>query len=220
MELFDALTLARLQFAFTVSFHIIFPAFTIGLASYLAVLEALWLVTGRGVYHLGLQLLEEDLRPHLRHGRRVGHRHELPVRHQLERVLRQGRAGPRPADGLRGADARSSSRRASSASCCSGMKRVGKGLHFFATLMVALGTLLSAFWILSANSWMQTPAGYAINAAGPVRARRLVGRHLQSVVPLPPGAHGAGRLSHHRLRGRRGRRLAPAARPRATRPRA
>ena len=47
---FDALTLARLQFAFTVSFHIIFPAFTIGLASYLAVLEALWLYTGRDVY--------------------------------------------------------------------------------------------------------------------------------------------------------------------------
>ena len=47
-----------------------------------------------------------------------------------------------------------------------GMERVGRGLHFFATLMVAVGTLLSAFWILSANSWMQTPAGYAINAVG------------------------------------------------------
>jgi cytochrome bd ubiquinol oxidase subunit I len=50
MELFDALTLARLQFAFTVSFHIVLPAFTIGLASYLAVLEGLWLVTGRGAF--------------------------------------------------------------------------------------------------------------------------------------------------------------------------
>jgi cytochrome d ubiquinol oxidase subunit I len=47
-----------------------------------------------------------------------------------------------------------------------GMQRVGKGLHYFATLMVAAGTLFSAFWILSANSWMHTPAGYAINAAG------------------------------------------------------
>jgi cytochrome d ubiquinol oxidase subunit I len=47
-----------------------------------------------------------------------------------------------------------------------GMKRVGKGLHYFATLMVAAGTLFSAFWILSANSWMHTPAGYAINQAG------------------------------------------------------
>ncbi|KAB2874607.1 MAG: cytochrome ubiquinol oxidase subunit I, partial [Bauldia sp.] len=47
---FDALLLARIQFAFTVSFHFIFPAFTIGLASYLAVLEGLWLWTGRSVY--------------------------------------------------------------------------------------------------------------------------------------------------------------------------
>jgi cytochrome d ubiquinol oxidase subunit I len=50
MDSLDALSLARLQFAFTVSAHIIFPAFTIGLASYLAVLEGLWLATGRHVY--------------------------------------------------------------------------------------------------------------------------------------------------------------------------
>jgi len=49
-ELFDALLLARIQFAFTVAFHIIFPAFSIGLASYLFVLEGLWLWTGRDVY--------------------------------------------------------------------------------------------------------------------------------------------------------------------------
>jgi len=47
-----------------------------------------------------------------------------------------------------------------------GLKRVGPKLHFLATMMVATGTLISAFWILSANSWMQTPAGYAMNAAG------------------------------------------------------
>ena len=47
-----------------------------------------------------------------------------------------------------------------------GRQRVGDNLHFLATLMVAFGTFISAFWILSANSWMQTPAGYAINEAG------------------------------------------------------
>jgi cytochrome d ubiquinol oxidase subunit I len=47
-----------------------------------------------------------------------------------------------------------------------GLKRVGPRLHFLATVMVAIGTLISAFWILSANSWMQTPAGYAVNADG------------------------------------------------------
>ena len=49
-EAFDAVLLARLQFAFTVSFHFIFPSFSIGLASYLAVLEGLWLWTGRQIY--------------------------------------------------------------------------------------------------------------------------------------------------------------------------
>src|SRR2546430_17713093 len=47
-----------------------------------------------------------------------------------------------------------------------GLERVGHRLHFFATLMVAVGTLISALWILSANSWMQTPTGHAVNAAG------------------------------------------------------
>src|SRR5438876_12270815 len=49
-EGWDAVVLARAQFAFTMSFHIVFPAFSIGLASYLAVLEALWLWTGREVF--------------------------------------------------------------------------------------------------------------------------------------------------------------------------
>ena len=47
-----------------------------------------------------------------------------------------------------------------------GWKRVGPGLHFFSTCMVAIGTLISAFWILSANSWMQTPAGFATQSDG------------------------------------------------------
>ena len=174
-----------------------------GIASYLAVLEGLWLVTGRNVFLAVFNYWKKIFAAQLRHGRRVGHRHELPVRHQLERVLRQDRPHPRPADGLRGARPPSSSRRASSGVMLFGMERVGKGLHFFATLMVAVGTLMSAFWILSANSWMHTPAGYAINAAGQFVPVGLVGRHLQSVVSLSPRAHGAGRLSHHRLRRRR-----------------
>ena len=104
MELFDALTLARLQFAFTVSFHIIFPAFTIGLASYLAVLEGAVAVHRArrlsDVFNYWMKIFAISLR----HGRRVRHRDELPVRHQLERLLRQDRPGDRAADGLRGAD--------------------------------------------------------------------------------------------------------------------
>ena len=95
-----------------------------------------------------------------------------------------------------------------------GMNKVGKGLHFTATLMVAVGTFISAFWILSVNSWMQTPTGWALNAAGQfVPARSWLDDHLQSELPLSARPHRARRLSHHRSGGRRGRRLASAQGP-------
>src|SRR5260370_41761961 len=61
-----------------------------------------------------------------------------------------------------------------------GLQRVGPRLHFLATVMVAIGTLFSAFWILSANSWMQTPAGYAVNADG-----QFVPAHWLKIVFSP-----------------------------------
>ena len=67
----DAVLLARAQFAFTIGFHIVLPAFTIGLASYLAVLEALWLATGRQVYRDVFQVLAAGVRRRVRHGRRL-----------------------------------------------------------------------------------------------------------------------------------------------------
>ena len=80
-----------------------------------------------------------------------------------------------------------------------GMKRVGTALHFIATLMVAVGTFISAFWILSANSWMQTPAGYAINADGQFVPADWWAMIFNPSLPLPPRPHGARRLPHHRL---------------------
>ena len=79
----DAFHLARIQFAFTVSFHIIFPAITIGLASYLAVLEGLWLKsknpTWRSLYHFWSKIFAVNFG--------MGVRETAPVRHQLERFL-------------------------------------------------------------------------------------------------------------------------------------
>ena len=164
-DLPDALLLARIQFAFTVSFHFLFPAFSIGLASYLAVLEGLWLKTGRAVYIDLFRYWMKIFALVFGDGRRLGHRHVLPVRHQLGGVLRQGRPGHRPADGLRGAD-RLLPRGRLPRRHAVRHEPGRQGLHFTATLMVALGTFISAFWILSVNSWMQTPAGYAVNAAG------------------------------------------------------
>ncbi len=95
-----------------------------------------------------------------------------------------------------------------------GMNRVGKGLHFAATLAVAVGTFISAFWILSANSWMQTPAGYAINAGGQFVPADWWAIIFKPVVPVPSGPHGLRRYLTTRAGGRRGRRVALAARTR------
>jgi cytochrome bd ubiquinol oxidase subunit I len=165
LEAFDATLLARLQFAFTVSFHFIFPSFTIGLASYLAVLEALWLWTGRSVY---LDLFKYWLKIFaLTFGMGVVSGIVMAYQFGTNWSVFADRAGPIIGPlmayevltaffleaGFLGV-------------MLFGMNRVGRGLHFIATLAVAVGTFISAFWILSANSFMQTPAGYTINAGG------------------------------------------------------
>jgi cytochrome d ubiquinol oxidase subunit I len=161
----DALLLARIQFGFTVSFHFIFPAFSIGLASFLAVLEALWLRTGEAVY---LDLYKYWLKIFaVVFAMGVVSGIVMSYQFGTNWAVFSDRAGPVIGPlmayevltaffleaGFLGV-------------MLFGMKKVGKRLHFFATLMVAVGTFISAFWILSVNSWMQTPTGYAINAQG------------------------------------------------------
>ena len=161
----DALILARAQFAFTVSFHFIFPAFSIGLASYLMVLEALWLKTASGLY---ANLYRYWLRVFaVVFGMGVVSGLVMSYQFGTNWSVFSTKAGPVIGPlmayevltaffleaGFLGV-------------MLFGISKVGKGLHFFATCMVALGTLISATWIVSANSWMQTPAGYAINGAG------------------------------------------------------
>ena len=99
----DPVLLARIQFAFTISFHIIFPSFTIGLAAYIATLLAMWLRTGQRALSIARAVLDQDLRRLVRHGRRVGDRAVLPVRHQLEPLLGRHRQRDRAGDRLRGA---------------------------------------------------------------------------------------------------------------------
>ena len=159
---FDPSILARIQFAFTVSFHIIFPTMSIGLASFLALIEAFWLKTkdplylqiykfwlsifamgfGIGVvtgivlsfeFGLGFSRFAEVAGP------AIGPMIALEVLTAF--FLEAGFLGI----------------------MLFGLHRVGPKLHFFATCMVAIGTLISASWILSANSWMQTPAGVALH---------------------------------------------------------
>ena len=161
----DALLLARLQFAFTVSFHIILPAFTIGLASYLAVLEGLWLYTKRQVYLDLFKFWVKIFAVSFAMGVVSG----LTMAYQFGTnwSVFSDKAGP-VIGPLMAYEVLSAFFLEAGflGVMLFGMNRVGKGLHFAATLAVAFGTALSAFWILSVNSWMQTPSGHGVNEVG------------------------------------------------------
>ena len=162
---FDALLLARIQFAFTVSFHFLFPAFSIGLASYLAVLEGLWLATGKGVYanlyRYWLKIFAVVFAMGVVSG--IVMSYQFGTNWSVFSDKAGPVIGPLMAyevltaffleAGFLGV-------------MLFGINKVGKTLHFVATLAVAVGTFISAFWILSVNSWMQTPVGYAFNEVG------------------------------------------------------
>tara|TARA_Y100001933_G_scaffold146563_1_gene145088 strand:+ start:5829 stop:7238 length:1410 start_codon:yes stop_codon:yes gene_type:complete len=162
---FSAEILARLQFAFTVSFHIVFPAFTIGLASWLAVLNALWLRTRDKTY---LTLFEHWKKIFaVAFGMGVVSGIVMSYQFGTNWAVFSDRAGPVIGPLLAYEVLSAFFLEAGFLGIMLfGRSRVGDGLHMFATAMVAVGTLMSAFWILSANSWMQTPQGHGVNAAG------------------------------------------------------
>jgi cytochrome d ubiquinol oxidase subunit I len=156
-----ALELARIQFGFTISAHIIFPAITIGLASYLAVLEALWLwkkdTTYRDLYHFWSHIFAVNFAMGVVSGIVMAYQFGTNWSHYS--AFAGTITGPLLSyevltaffleAGFLGV-------------MLFGWSKVGPGLHFFATIMVAIGTLISAFWILASNSWMQTPQGFEI----------------------------------------------------------
>ncbi|HHL4099736.1 TPA: cytochrome ubiquinol oxidase subunit I [Klebsiella pneumoniae] len=158
---FDAFHLARLQFAFTVSFHILFPAITIGLASYLVVLEGMWLRTRdnvwRSLYNFWLKIFAVNFGMGVVSGLVMSYQFgtnwsgfsqfagsitgPLLLYEVLTAFFLEA--------GFLGV-------------MLFGWNKVPPALHFITTCMVALGTLVSTFWILASNSWMQTPQGFII----------------------------------------------------------
>lgn len=160
MEL-DHLLLSRIQFAATISFHIIFPAFTIGLASYLAVLEGLWLATRREVFR-NLYLFWVKVFA-LAFGMGVVSGVVMSYQFGTNWSVFSDKVGS-VIGPLLGYEVLTAFFLEASflGIMLFGWNKVGPRLHFVATVAVAVGTLISAFWILSANSWMQTPAGFAI----------------------------------------------------------
>ena len=158
----DALNLARIQFAFTIAFHIVFPALSIGLASFIAVLEGAWLKTKNPVYKelclfwskvfaigFGMGVVSGVVMSY-EFGTNWGGFSSFagPITGPLLAYevmtaffLEAGFLGI----------------------MLFGWNKVGPKAHFGATLMVAIGTLISTFWILASNSWMQTPQGFRID---------------------------------------------------------
>ena len=157
--------LARFQFAFTISFHFIFPAFSIGLASYLATLEALWLWK-KDQAHLRLFDYWKTTFA-ITFGMGVVSGIVMSYQFGTNWAAFADKAGP-VIGPLMGYEVMTAFFLEAGflGIMLFGLKRVGPGLHFLATLMVAAGTLISATWIISANSWMQTPAGFTTNEAG------------------------------------------------------
>lgn len=165
IESLDATLLARVQFAFTIAFHIVFPAFTIGLASWLAVLEWRWLSTTNPVYadiyRLWVKIFAVTFGMGVVSG--VVMSFQFGTNWSLFADKGGNVLGP-----LLGYEVLTAFFLEASflGVMLFGWKRVSPRMHFAATIIVAAGTLISAFWILSANSWMQTPAGFRAGEDG------------------------------------------------------
>ncbi|MGA3247133.1 MAG: cytochrome ubiquinol oxidase subunit I [Paraburkholderia sp.] len=157
----SALDLSRLQFAFTVSFHIIFPAMSIGLASFIAVLEAAWLKTGK-LHYKELCLFWSKV---FAIGFGMGVVSGVVMAYQFGTNWAGFArfAGPITGPLLTYEVMTAFFLEAGFLGIMLfGWDRVGRGAHFGATLLVAIGTLISTFWILASNSWMQTPQGFTV----------------------------------------------------------
>nr|WP_317199850.1 cytochrome ubiquinol oxidase subunit I [uncultured Psychrobacter sp.] len=161
----DALMLARIQFAFVISFHIVFPAFSIGLASWLTVLEFRWLKTGDPIYAevykhwvkifavvFGLGVVSG-----------VVMSYQFGTNWAVFSDKAGNVLGPLLAYEVLTAFFLEAS---FLGIMLFGWGRVSKRMHFASTAIVAIGTLISGFWILAANSFMQTPQGFMMGADG------------------------------------------------------
>src|ERR1700733_14302721 len=160
MEL-SALLLSRLQFAFTISFHIIFPSFTIGLAAWLTVLEALHLVTGRPAYRTVFEFWLKIFGVAFGLGVVSGIVMAFEFGTNWSELSRA--SGPIQGPLLTYETFTAFLLEASFFGILLfGRQRVAPWVYLLSTAMVALGTTLSAFWIMVNNSWMQVPVGYAV----------------------------------------------------------
>ncbi len=157
----DAVLIARIQFAFTISFHIIFPSFTIGLASFIATLLVRWRLTGAEHLHRLARFWTKIFAVSFAMGVVSGIvlSYQFGTNWSRFSVVTGNVLGP-----LLGYEVLTAFFLEATflGIMLFGWNRVSPGLHVTSAILVALGTALSAFWILAANSWMQTPAGHVM----------------------------------------------------------
>ncbi|MFB3885258.1 MAG: cytochrome ubiquinol oxidase subunit I [Thermodesulfobacteriota bacterium] len=157
----DLLFLSRIQFAVTTMFHILFPVLTIGLSFYLVLIELLWLQSRREIYYRLFRFWAKILAINFGIGVVSGIVLEFEFGTNFARFSQAVANIFSPLlafeimtaffleAGFLGI-------------LLFGWEKVPRAIHFMATCLVAIGTVISAFWILAANSWMQTPAGYEL----------------------------------------------------------
>jgi cytochrome d ubiquinol oxidase subunit I len=158
---FDPVLLARIQFAFTVTFHIIFPSFTIGLSAYIATLGVMWLRTDQERYHRLMRFWTKIFAVSFAMGVVSGIvlSYQFGTNWSRFSVFAGNVVGP-----LIGYEVLTAFFLEATflGILLFGFNRVPPWVYVMSAAIVAIGTAMSAFWILSANSWMQTPVGHEI----------------------------------------------------------
>ena len=155
----DPVLLSRLQFGWVIAWHILLPAFTVGIASYIALMEGLYFFTGKNIYlrissfwlrlfaiAFGMGVVTGVVMP-FQFGTNWSRFSDITANIVSPLLAYEGLTAFTLEAGFLGV-------------LLFGRKLVPPWVHFCSALLVAFGTLLSSFWILSTNSWMQTPAGY------------------------------------------------------------
>src|SRR5215475_8830374 len=161
VQAMDVLTLSRIQFTLTISFHYLYPPMSIGLGVMLVLMEGLWLITNKPIYHQMAKFWTKVFALTFAIGVATGIVMEFEFGTNwatYSRYVGDVFGSALAAEGIFAFFLESGFL----ALLIFGWDRVGPKMHFFATCMVCLGAHFSAVWIVVANSWMQTPAGYRL----------------------------------------------------------
>jgi cytochrome d ubiquinol oxidase subunit I len=182
-----ALLLSRLQFAFTVSFHIIYPSFTIGLAAWLTLLDALYLATGRPAYRVVFEFWLKIFG--VAFGLGVVSGIVMAFEFGTNWSVLSKMSGPIQGPLLTYETFTAFMLEATFFGVLVfGRSRVHPWFYLFSTTMVALGTTFSAFWTMVNNSWMQAPVAYVMENGATWLINKCEGRQLWSYI-VKKGAH-------------------------------